>query len=106
MYECERKLKEAEAFIDKMQKKIIELNNGMNDFEIDVKKGLQQNQNESGQDQEIVKEGKRLQDWNLTDRKELKDVEDQKNLIRKVLQRIKNNLNAISGNKDGAAGSG
>jgi len=40
MYECERKLKEAEAFIDKMQKKIIELNNGMNDFEIDVKKGL------------------------------------------------------------------
>ena len=43
LYECERKLKEADASLDKVQKKIIELNNGMNDFEIDVKKGLQGN---------------------------------------------------------------
>jgi len=43
LYECERKLKEADAYMEKMSKKIIELNNGMNDFEIDVKKGLANN---------------------------------------------------------------
>jgi len=84
LYECERKLKEADAYLDKVQKKIIELNNGMNDFEIEVKKGLQSNVG-SQEDQEIAKEGKRLQDGNLNDRKSLKEVEDQKNLIRKVL---------------------
>lgn len=46
LYECERKLKEAEVVADKMSKRIIELNNGMNDFEIDVKKGLQTNPND------------------------------------------------------------
>jgi len=28
MYECERKLKEAEALVDKLENKILELNNG------------------------------------------------------------------------------
>lgn len=42
-YECERKLKEAEALLEKLNKKIMELNNGMNDFEMDVKKGVQTN---------------------------------------------------------------
>jgi hypothetical protein len=54
LYECERKLKDAEASIDKMAKKIIELNNNMNDFDIDVKNGLHTNPN----DQEVVKTGK------------------------------------------------
>lgn len=40
LYECERKLKDAEANIEKMAKKIIENNNGLNDLEIDVKNGM------------------------------------------------------------------
>lgn len=40
IFDCEKKFKEAETLIDIMSKKIIELNNGMNDFELEVKKGF------------------------------------------------------------------
>ena len=43
LYECERKLKDAEANIDKMAKKIIEMNNGVNDLDIDIKNGMNSN---------------------------------------------------------------
>jgi hypothetical protein len=33
-------MKETEAVIDKMNKKLIELNNGLNDLDIDIKKAL------------------------------------------------------------------
>ena len=78
LYECERKLKEAENFIDKLAKKGIELNNGLNDFEMDVKKGIEANPD----DKEINKEGKRHQDGIHGDRKELKRIEDDKNAIK------------------------
>lgn len=41
--------------MDKVSKKIIELNNGVNDFEIDIKKGLHLYSN----DDDIQKEGKK-----------------------------------------------
>jgi predicted transcriptional regulator len=71
-YECERKLKEAEALLEKLTKKMMELNNGMNDFEMEIKKGIQQ----SPDDADILKEGKKLSDENTNDRKALKDIED------------------------------
>jgi len=40
LFDCERKFKEAESLVEKLSRKIIELSNGMNDFEIDIKKGL------------------------------------------------------------------
>jgi hypothetical protein len=71
-YECERKLKEAEALLDKLAKKVLELNNGMNDFEMDIKKGIQMNPD----DGDVLKEGKKLSDENGVDRKQLKEIED------------------------------
>ena len=72
LFECERKFKEAELLVEKLAKKIIEVNNSMNDFDIDVKKGLHLYQN----DEDLVKEGKKLHEDNLKDRKDLKNVED------------------------------
>lgn len=51
---------------------MMELNNGMNDFEMEIKKGIQQ----SPDDADILKEGKKLSDENTNDRKALKDIED------------------------------
>ena len=45
LQESERKMKEAEALVDKLNKRIIELNNGMNDFDVEVKQGMNQNPN-------------------------------------------------------------
>lgn len=44
-------------------------------------------------DDDIQKEGKKQQDENTKDRKEIKSVDDQKNLVRKVLHKIRNSLN-------------
>lgn len=60
----------------------------MNDFEIDIKKGLYLYTN----DEDLQKEGKKMQDENLKDRKDVKSHDEQKNMIRKVLMRIKNAL--------------
>lgn len=40
LFDCEKKFKEAEQYVDRISKKIIEINNGLNDFDIDIKKGL------------------------------------------------------------------
>lgn len=72
MFDCERKFKEAEQLVDKISKRIIEINNDINDFEIDIKKGLHLYSN----DDDIQKEGKKQQDENTKDRKEIKSVED------------------------------
>ena len=61
----------------------------MNDLELDIKKGLHL----YSKNDEIVKEGKKMSDENTADRKTLKAVEDQKNIIRKVLHKIKTALN-------------
>eukprot|EP00347_Sterkiella_histriomuscorum_P003315 403364755 len=89
MFDCERKFKEAEQLVDRISKRIIEINNDVNDFEIDIKKGLHLYSN----DDDIQKEGKKQQEENTKDRKEIKGVEDQKNLVRKVLHKIRNSLN-------------
>ena len=59
---------------------------------MEVKKGVQNN----ATDEDIGKEAKRLLEENTKDRKDLKDVEDQKNLIRKVLLKIKAAMNESS----------
>ncbi len=56
LFDCERKFKEAEQQVEKIAKKIIEVNNGMNDFEIDIKKGLYLYTN----DEDLQKEGKKM----------------------------------------------
>jgi len=37
LYEYERKMKEAEAMVDKLGRRILELNNGLNDFDMEVR---------------------------------------------------------------------
>lgn len=70
IYECERKLKEVETAIEKINKRIIELNNGMNDFDIEIKKGM------TTGDEEIKKEAKKIIESNHNDRKTLKENDD------------------------------
>jgi len=72
-----------------LSKKIINYNNGLNDFEIDIKKGLHLNPS----DETVQIEGKKIQEENSNDRKNLKNNDEQKNMIRKVLHKIKSCLN-------------
>lgn len=88
MFDFEKLLKEAEQLVDLNGRKIADLNNNMNDFEIDIKKGLQQ----YSSNDELVNEGQRLYEDIAKDRRALKGIEDQKNAIRKILQKIKNNI--------------
>lgn len=64
------------------------MNNGMNDFELEVKKGFHLYNN----NEDLMREGQRLSDENSHDRKELKAIEEQKNMIRKILHKIKSAL--------------
>lgn len=85
MFACETFFKDAANLIDQLSKKIIEMNNGLNDFHIEVKQGLHLYQNHD----EITQSGKYLIDQNNSDRKLLKSIEDQNNILRKTLHRIR-----------------
>lgn len=98
MLECEKKFKESEQFVERISKRIVEISNELNDFEVELKKGLHLYSN----DDDIQREGKKQQDENAKDRKEVKSVEDQKNLVRKVLHKIRNSLNDQEQIKSGA----
>jgi cell division protein FtsB len=60
----------------------------MNDLEIDIKKGLHLYADNA----DLTKEGNKLLDENTNERKDVKGIDDQKNMIRKILHKIKNAL--------------
>jgi hypothetical protein len=74
--------------MDKLNARLVSSNTSVNEFDGEIKKGM----HTYAMDEDVMKQGNGMLDENANDRKSLKTIEDQRNIIKKVLHKIKSTL--------------
>jgi hypothetical protein len=83
LYECERRLNEANDLLAKLLKRDIELNNGINDFEQEMKQALATSSSPS-----LTDLSRKFQTEDMQDKKALKGIDTDAGKIKQMLQKI------------------